>query len=136
MLFPALASLTTLLAQLALSDIPPHNASTLFDLGIYGAYPSQKHVTVDYASPRVNIKQWSEECDDGQYVLLTPRGSSVDNPGPMILDNKGSMVWFGKEFGMVTDLKVQRYKGEDFLAFWSGRDDGTHGYGRYYMVKL
>jgi len=126
-----LASLTSVL----LADLAPYNASTLYDYGLFGAYPHQRFVTVDYEAPRLNFKQSSDRCDDGSYLLLTPRGRFVPTPGPMLLDNKGNMVWSGKDFGMVSDLKVQKYRGEDHLTFWTGRDDGTHGYGVYYMVS-
>jgi len=125
----------TCLLSVSFGDLAPYNQSTLYDYGLFGAYPHQKFVTVDYEAPRVNIKQWRDQCDDGKHVLLTPRGRFVPNPSPMLLDSKGSMVWSGKEFGMVSDLKVQMYRGEDYLTFWTGRDDGTHGYGVYYMVS-
>lgn len=123
------------LSSIVLADIAPYNASRLYDLGIFGAYPHRKFMTVDYEAPRVNIKQWSDQCEDGRYILLTPRGRYVSNSGPMLLDNKGNMVWSGKEFGMVSDLKVQRYRGEEYLTFWTGHDDGTHGHGVYHMVS-
>lgn len=137
-MFPySLASIFTFacLSSVSFADLAPHNQSTLYDYGLFGAYPHQNFVTVDYEAPRVNIKQWSDQCDDGKYVLLTPRGRSVPNPGPMLLDSKGSMVWSGKDFGMASDLKVQQYRGQDYLTFWTGRDDGTHGYGFYHMVS-
>lgn len=59
----------------------------------------------------------------------------------MILDAKGSMIWskhFDNQFGgQAYDLKVQRYKGEDYLTFWLGDDRiRGHGAGEYYMVGL
>jgi len=133
-------SLAVLSGLIVTSDIvqasrAAFNDSRLYDLGLYGPYPHQQHVTVDFEAPRVNIKQWDAACDDGQYILLTPRGTFVPTPGPMWLDNRGNLVWSGSEFGMVSDLKVQEYAGEKYLTFWSGRDDGTHGYGVYYMAR-
>jgi len=136
MLLPILTLTLTCLSSVILADRAPYNRSTLYDYGIYGAYPHDNFVTVDYEAPRVNIRQWDDRCEDGRYVLLTPRGRSVPSPGPILLDNKGAMIWSGKEFGMVSDLKVQKYRGEDYLTFWTGRDDGTHGYGVYYMVSI
>ncbi|KAL5358367.1 ASST-domain-containing protein [Aspergillus floccosus] len=36
---------------------------------------------------------------------------------------------------MVMDLKVQHYRGQDYLTFWAGEDDGTRGIGSYYMLN-
>lgn len=40
-----------------------------------------------------------------------------------------------KKFGQSMDLKVQHYNGSDFLTFWAGTNDGTHGRGVYYMAR-
>ncbi|KAI9736277.1 MAG: hypothetical protein M1834_001163 [Cirrosporium novae-zelandiae] len=105
-----------------------------YDLGLYGAYPWQTYDSVDLVSPQLNVLQWDDRCDD-RYTLLTPRGISVPAPGPMIIDAKGNLVWMEKRFGEAMDLKIQNYKGEDYLTFWAGKDDGTHGRGYYYMLN-
>ncbi|KAF2143264.1 uncharacterized protein K452DRAFT_168393 [Aplosporella prunicola CBS 121167] len=104
-----------------------------YDQGLYGAYPTQEYVSFDLSSPRVNILQWNSKCDQS-YTFLEPRGRSVADPGPMILDARGNLVYTEKKYGQAMDLRVQRYKGEDFITFWAGNDDGTHGRGRYYML--
>jgi hypothetical protein len=54
---------------------------------------------------------------DYGYIFLGPRGRSVTNPGPVILDAGGNVVWVGTQFDQATDVKVQRYRGQDYLTF-------------------
>ncbi|GAB1735798.1 hypothetical protein NU219Hw_g5143t2 [Hortaea werneckii] len=110
------------------------------DIGIRGSYPAKKGISSKLTAPETNILRWSPECDDGRYHFIAPRGWKVPRPGPMILDAEGSMVWFqhfDNEFGgQAYDLKVQQYKGEDYLTFWLGDDRiRGHGAGEYYMLN-
>lgn len=105
----------------------------LYDIGLLGAHPVTKYESFDLASPEPNILKWDPRCED-KYVFLSPRGHFYPHPGPLIFDNKGDLVWMEDRFGMVMDFRVQRYRGEDYLTFWVGEDDGTRGLGVYYMV--
>ncbi|KAI9737368.1 MAG: hypothetical protein M1834_009522 [Cirrosporium novae-zelandiae] len=92
-------------------------------------------MSTDFKSPRVNILQDHPSCHDGLYYMIAPRGNAVQSRGPMILDESGSMVWRQDGYGDVYGLKVQQYKGEDYLTFWAGNDAvGGHGAGFYYML--
>ena len=102
-------------------------------MGVFGAHPTLKHVSFDQQAPEVNVLQWDPRCEDG-YVLLSPRGRFYPEPGPLIYDNRGNLVWIDNQFGMVMDLNVQHYKGQNYLTFFTGDDDGTRGIGSYYMV--
>ncbi|KAJ9273427.1 hypothetical protein DTO212C5_501 [Paecilomyces variotii] len=104
-----------------------------YDTGVLGSYPANSYESFDLEAPRLNVLQWDERCDHG-YILLTPRGHAVPAPGPLILDYTGELVWTEGRFGEVMDMKVQQYKGENYLTFWCGTDDGTHGRGIYYML--
>ena len=130
-LLPLLASLPWLAVGTPYRDFN----SYWYELGYYGAFPSQSYQTVDAVSPLLNVVQSSPQCSNDS-VLLTPRGNSVPNPGPLILDASGNLIWIEKKFGEVMDMKVQTYRGQDYLTFWSGTDDGTHGRGKYYMASL
>ena len=136
-MWPAIPSLlyTVNLVLPALAAYQPLFQSIDYDLGDYGAYPLTSYASFNLVSPRLNILQWNPQCEDGQYVFLEPRGGSVPTPGPMILDAKGNLIWMEGKFGQAMDFKVQRYKGEDYLTFWTGTDSGTHGTGSYYMVS-
>ncbi|KAK4541627.1 hypothetical protein LTR36_007771 [Oleoguttula mirabilis] len=61
-------------------------------------------------------------------------GPSIDNPGPMILDTEGELVWTSDHFGHAANLKVQWYRGQDYLTFWAGEKLQESGQGVYYML--
>ncbi|KAI1617794.1 arylsulfotransferase [Exophiala viscosa] len=106
---------------------------TLYDLGFYGACPLQKYVSSDVTGLRTTAIKWDESCDNG-YVLLTPSGDSVGAPGPTIIDSQGEVVWKAEGYQVTTNLKVQKYKGQDYLTFWSGKKWGSLGAGSYFML--
>lgn len=116
---------------------PYYNAEV--DQGVHGSYPVRKFKTSDIRPPVVNFLNWTSECEDELHTFITPRGWSVSSPGPMILDSGGSVIWsqqFDNQFGgQAYDLKVQSYKGHDYLTFWLGDDRiRGHGHGHYHMV--
>ena len=59
----------------------------------------------------------------------------VPRPGPVIMDARGELVWMEDKFGQAMDFKMQHYKGQDYLTFWTGSDSGTFGSGVYNMVR-
>ncbi|KAI1328917.1 Arylsulfotransferase-domain-containing protein [Xylariaceae sp. FL0255] len=111
------------------------SSSLLYDWGFYGLFPRTWYKSFSLASPLLNFLSWDTRCDDG-YYLLSPRGSYVWNPGPVILDSRGNLVWASDRFGMVTDVKTQTYKGREYLTFWKGKDGVLHGYGNGHYVML
>ncbi|QIW97793.1 hypothetical protein AMS68_003311 [Peltaster fructicola] len=120
------------------ASLHPYSLAT--DRGVYGAYPVQNYVTEPaLTSPILNWLKWDPACEDGRLYFLAPRGEHISNPGPMILDGKGEMIWshhFDNDFGgQAYDLKVQHYRGQDYLTFWLGNDGVRgHGAGAYYML--
>lgn len=127
-----------LAADTLLSNSPVYDPA--IDNGTYGAYPLQKFKTSPVTAPRANFLTWSPECRDGLYHLLTPKGWSVSDPGPMILDQDGTLIWsqhYSNQYGgQAYNLQVQSYKGEDYLTFWLGDDTVRgHGAGTWYMVR-
>lgn len=118
--------------------LPPASAlssghSLSYELGLFGPHPTTQYASFDLAAPEVDLVRWDPRCEDG-YILLSPRGAFYPEPGPLIYDNLGNLVWMENRFGMVMDMKVQTYRGEDYITFWRGQDDGTRGLGEYYMV--
>ncbi|KUI53584.1 hypothetical protein VP1G_00882 [Cytospora mali] len=112
---------------------------SVYDWGFYGLYPRTWFKSYGLAAPRLNFLKWEEQCTDGFY-LLSPRGSYVSVPGPVIMDGRGNMVWrtddrFGDADG-ITDFKVQIYNGKPHLTFWAGANGAHHrfGYGVYYVL--
>ncbi|RMJ21611.1 Arylsulfotransferase ASST [Aspergillus sp. HF37] len=105
-----------------------------YDVGIFGAHPTLDFKSFAPKAPELSAVRWDPRCEPG-YVLLSPRGRFYPEPGPLIYDTRGELVWIESRFGMVMDLNVQRFRGEDFLTFWVGEDDGTRGEGSYYMLN-
>ncbi|CZT51380.1 uncharacterized protein RSE6_12517 [Rhynchosporium secalis] len=105
-----------------------------YNLGFHGIYPTHNYVSLGHVTPRVQISQWDPRCDDGSLILMSPRGVNVPNPGPVILDPRGNLVWSEGKFGQAMNLQVQRYRGEDFLTFWTGESHGPHSNGSYIML--
>ncbi|HEY0001392.1 MAG TPA: arylsulfotransferase family protein, partial [Actinoplanes sp.] len=65
------------------------------------------------------------------YIFLTP-ASGAGLWGPLIVDDKGSPIWFKKVPDPATvaiDFKVQRYRGKPVLTWWEGTIGGTGGQG-------
>jgi hypothetical protein len=56
------------------------------------------------------------------YVFFAPK-LAVAQAGPMIMDNRGQVVWFHplKLTKGVTDFRAQRYRGKPVLTWWRGR---------------
>ncbi|KAF9890546.1 hypothetical protein FE257_005677 [Aspergillus nanangensis] len=104
-----------------------------YDLGFYGFGPSKNYASFDYASPRVEISQWDAGCDP-RYTFLAPRGDSIAQAGPMILDAAGNLVWMKHNWETTQDFKVQRYQDEDYLTYWEGGEIEGRGFGSWYML--
>jgi hypothetical protein len=84
--------------------------------------PSQYFVSrPDLKPPVVKIRTPANGTAPG-YIFLGPK-MVVAQAGPMIMDNKGQVVWFHplKKTKGITDFRVQRYKGKPVLTWWRGR---------------
>ena len=112
----------------------PSLESPFYDLAVYGAYPQRHYVSHNLSSPDLLQVQWNDQCDNG-YIFISPQGDSVKNPGPMILDARGNLIWQSDQYGKAMNLKVQKYKGQNFVTFWAGHRDSSFGSGSYYMVN-
>jgi hypothetical protein len=123
------------------APIAPPEYDVKVDNGTFGYYPVRNYATAQgLHSPQTNFLKWDERCDDGLYTFLTPRGWGIPDPGPMILDGYGELVWtkhFDNDFGgQAYDFMVQTYQGKEYLTFWLGDDRVRgHGSGFYYMVS-
>ncbi len=65
------------------------------------------------------------------YIFLTP-ASGTGLWGPLIVDDKGSPVWFKKVPDPATvaiDFKPQQYRNKPVLTWWEGTIGGTGGQG-------
>ena len=75
----------------------------------------------DLKPPVVHIRTQARGAAPG-YVFLAPK-MAVAQAGPMIMDNRGQVVWFHplKFTKGVTDFRAQRYRGKPVLTWWRGR---------------
>ncbi|KAK5372614.1 hypothetical protein LTR20_001644 [Exophiala xenobiotica] len=113
--------------------LSPSLNPTLYDWGFYGACPLQTFVSSDLVVPRVSTARSHSDCDNG-FVFLTVGGASTGPTGPTILNSDNELVWKSESYAVTTNLQVQRYKGQDYLTFWSGKKLGTKGVGVYYLL--
>lgn len=132
-------TLVTVTIALILSSVKPTHSdtqlknSTAFEWLLLGIYPQRYFKSFSLSVPLLNFLKWSPSCGHG-YTLIAPRGVFVWHPAPMIFDEIGSLIWADDRYGDVTDLKVQQYKGENYLTFWTGIQASTFGKGHYVMV--
>ena len=63
------------------------------------------------------------------YIFLALKEGAGEH-GPMILDDRGRLVWFEK-YITARDFKVQRYRGRPVLTWWEGSIVAGHGVGDY-----
>ncbi|KAI1259051.1 Arylsulfotransferase-domain-containing protein [Xylariaceae sp. FL1019] len=116
--------------------IEPFSSKYLYELGFYGLYATSSFKSTDLEVPLLNFPRWDEaNCNNGYYVFAQ-KGKLVPNPGATIFDAKGELVWADENLGVVFNLQIQTYQGEEYLTFWSSPEGSTHGYGRgtYYML--
>jgi Arylsulfotransferase (ASST) len=71
-------------------------------------------------------------------ILISPV-SIKDSPtpdGPMIVDDRGDLVWFSQRqrSRKLFDFQMQRYKGQPVLSWWEGRFAQGWGYGESIIV--
>ena len=64
------------------------------------------------------------------YLFLAPK-KNVVQMGPLIVDNRGEVVWFRPTKLGVLNFRVQRYRGRPVLTWWQGVSQKGVGQGRY-----
>jgi len=86
------------------------------------------HSRPDLQPPLVTVGVNSPATAPGDLFLAPYSG--VGQPGPMILEPNGGLLWFKPlpRYTSATDLRVQEYAGKPVLTWWQG-DVSVHGYG-------
>jgi hypothetical protein len=104
----------------------PGSAATAAATAPYRHYVSRP----DLKPPHVKLLKLTRFASPG-YLFIAPK-KKVAQGGPLILDNRGRVVWFMPvdERG-VTDFRVQRYRGEPVLTWWRGKSADRRRLGRY-----
>jgi arylsulfotransferase ASST len=91
------------------------------------------HSRPDLKPPPVRILTPAHSTGPG-YVFIAPK-KHVAQAGPMILDDRGRLVWFRPlNTRGVTDFRVQTYRGRPVLTWWRGRPFHGEGNGNYAIV--
>jgi Arylsulfotransferase (ASST) len=91
------------------------------------------HSRPDLQPPPVRILTPAHRTAPG-YVFIAPK-KRVAQAGPMIVDNRGHLVWFRPlNTRGVTDFRVQQYRGKPVLTWWRGRPFHGKGDGNYAIV--
>jgi hypothetical protein len=77
------------------------------------------HSRPDLKPPLVRIRTAAHNTGPG-YLFIAPK-MVVAQAGPMIMDNRGEVIWF-KPLNTrgVTDFRVQHYRGKPVLTWWRG----------------
>ncbi|CAN5733505.1 hypothetical protein BH18ACT11_BH18ACT11_11680 [soil metagenome] len=63
------------------------------------------------------------------YIFIALKEGAGEH-GPMIIDDLGQLVWFGKAKS-ARDFKMQSYQGRAVLTWWEGKVVHGHGVGEY-----
>ncbi|MEW2357786.1 arylsulfotransferase family protein [Spirillospora sp. NPDC029432] len=88
----------------------------------------ERYVTrPDIELPEITVRRTGATA--GGPLFLTPhRGTGQSDA--LIVDGEGRPVWFQRSERLITDLRVQTYRGEPVLTYWEGeRLEGGHGRG-------
>jgi hypothetical protein len=80
----------------------------------------------------VTIEVASEGAAPG-YVFIAPK-KAVRQEGPLIVDDRGQVVWFHPLPLGVADYRVQRYRGRPVLTWWQGHSKFGRGRGNYVIL--
>jgi arylsulfotransferase ASST len=95
----------------------------------------------DLTPPAITVSRHSgPQAGDPPYFILSPAGyprTGPGQPGLMILDRYGNLVWFSPNTGFPAaqgmgrvDLQVQTYRGQPVLTWWEGQVELGVGYGQ------
>jgi hypothetical protein len=88
------------------------------------------HSRPDLKPPPVRILTRTRRASPG-YIFIAPK-KEVEQTGPLMLDNRGQVVWFlPVEHEGTTDFRVQRYRGKPVLTWWTSRPRDGDGSRRY-----
>lgn len=110
-------------SAIVVKDDLPADIWQQYEAGSRGSYPQISFRSTDYTAPMVNVRQWDSRCDSKAYTFLAPHGSGINDNKALLLDAKGQLVWHHEEKGSVHNLRVQKYRGEDFITYWVGDDN-------------
>ncbi|HEX3617922.1 MAG TPA: arylsulfotransferase family protein [Solirubrobacteraceae bacterium] len=84
------------------------------------------------ADVRITELKAHGEKAEPRFIVMAPMADipyKSNQRGPMIVDRRGRLVWFGRSDDSVFDVQVQTYKGQRVLTHWQGDLIGGYGAG-------
>ena len=93
----------------------------------------------DLSPPSILVATRPRDPGTGSYVF-TDAHAGHGQQGPMIIDRAGNLVWFdavsddGSISERVMNLRVQSYRGQPVLSYWTGGLVASHGAGHYVLL--
>ncbi|KAF3763341.1 hypothetical protein M406DRAFT_347100 [Cryphonectria parasitica EP155] len=118
-----------------LSRLHLHRHLSWYGLGLYGLAPSTHLESFEPRVPYLDFPRWDARCSQ-DYVFFGWRGHEVDEPGAVILDAQGELVWRNTDESQTdqNDVRPQVYRGERFLTYQMDGADGNQSEGYWYML--
>lgn len=104
----------------SIRDIQQYRLPSIF--GSYDFDLIRPHV------PSINAELSSDKACAPGYIF-----SILDGRSPTIFDQTGDLIWQDKRNVLTQNLRVQTFRGQDYLTYWTKEPFGP---GRYYMVNL
>jgi len=97
------------------------------------AAPPRFRSRPDLDPPRVHVITAPDMTEPGVVFVANTNGEG--QPGPMILDDDGELIWFEPRPGLtVMNFNAHSLNGKPVLAWWEGALDGSHGTGQFVVV--
>lgn len=84
------------------------------------------------ADVRITQLKAHGERSEPRFVVMAPMADIAyknAQRGPMIVDRRGRLVWFGRSDESIFDVQVQNYRGQRVLTHWQGELIGGYGAG-------
>ncbi|WP_181043273.1 arylsulfotransferase family protein [Actinokineospora auranticolor] len=76
----------------------------------------------DLVPPAIQVTTASAPTSPG-LILLTPKATTNEQLGPLLVDDTGSPVWFasrGDKLRLVMNAQAQTYRGKPVMTWWEG----------------
>lgn len=112
------------LPQSAAAATPAPSASPSASPAAATGLPDRTFMSTKLTAPHVSI--WNDSATAPGLLFTGPMGHGTNG---LIMDNAGTPVWMEPTGAGVTDLRVQSYRGQPVLTYWSGKGIGGHGEG-------
>lgn len=119
------------------TNISPYFRWKEYSEATLGAWPHQAYRSSPAVVPLLNIQKDHPTCHDNKdhLLLMAPRGTEVSNPGPMILDTYGGLVWNEPvRYGKTWAVDVRFLDDEPYISLWASKDPASE-VGHWYMAS-